>query len=115
MRTIALTVTPFLVLSLVAHAAELPETETDDAAQAIKSFCKEEWDTDYRMVKRCMDRQEEAAVAVRTLWDDYGEDAEERRIVERCVEEWRDSTGRPDWRMVENCSERQIEAYEAIQ
>lgn len=101
-------------LALASGPAQPLDTDPDQTAEHIESQCAEKWDTNYRMVKHCMDSHEEAVQAVGALWESYDEGAEERVIIDRCFAKWTDDQSRPNWRMVGHCSERQIEAYQEL-
>lgn len=80
----------------------------------VKENCKLEWQTDYQMIKYCIDQQYEAWGKVSARLSKYPEGSEERNIVSRCAAEWPGTTGGFDFTMVEYCSENQTKAYREL-
>lgn len=108
----ALILACLLAFPAMASTAESSDNETEEK---LRSLCKDKWSTDYEMQKYCIDNQIEAVRGVKMIWDQYDEGAEERAIINRCMNKWTDNNDRPDWEMVEYCTNNQIEAYEAVQ
>ena len=77
----------------------------------IRTRCRDEWPSDFRMQKYCRDNQEEGYEefwrVVKTFRARSEDDA--NITIANCVKDWVDET--PDWRMLAYCMENQYEAF----
>lgn len=86
----------------------------EDLDAKLKENCKVKWETNYRMIKYCIDQQYEAWGQVSERLRKYPEGSEERNIVHRCAAKWPGETGGYNFRTVEYCSENQLQAYREV-
>lgn len=86
----------------------------EDLEAKLKENCKVKWETNYRMIKYCIEQQNEAWGKLSARLDKYPEDSEERNIISRCAAKWRGESGGYNFRMVEYCSENQLQAYREL-
>lgn len=101
---------PILVLLLLSTNA----SSQDDYGALVKENCSAKWQSDYEMIKYCIDEEYEAWDNVADLLAKYPEGTEERNIVARCAAKWPGERGGYDFRMVEYCSGNQLRAYRAL-
>jgi len=78
--------------------------------ERAKSFCREKWTTNYRMIEFCFGQMRQAEGNLAQILKRFAEGGEEYRIIARCLEKWT-----PQLNMVEFCSKNQLESYSRIQ
>lgn len=95
--------------------SETSKTGGENPLEQIKTNCKAEWGSNYRMQKYCIDQQTSALQKLQTLLQRYGEGTEEFRIIGRCLAEWKGKAVGYNYRMAHYCSEQQLSAYRETQ
>lgn len=83
------------------------------AFDAVKRHCADKWGNDYRMQMHCREQQGNAAKELNQFMDHHPEGTEERRIINRCANKWRESDF-IDYRMTVHCTKQQMNAYEVL-
>lgn len=116
----------FLILggvSVTLHAQTPEESDVvKQIKEGIKMFCREQWGTDYRMQKYCIEKQHEGIQKRNSLHNSASNINEEvfREIDSKCIAQWfKDKKEGEyiivDWRMVAYCDNKQWEAWKALQ
>jgi hypothetical protein len=115
--------TVLVVLAVTLTTAGSARADFAEVWQAWIDKCRQEWTSDYRMVRHCADRQ---GRAFRELMEmvkavDEAEAGKNprstpertlalKKIIGRCGLDWRD-----DWAMVLHCADRQAKAYGSLE
>jgi len=103
----------------VKKGAEAESHATQDGGApltAIKRSCANSWPADYRQQEYCIGKERDAALRLSKNLNKYQEGSEQRNIVLRCMNQWKNGQDEYsyDYRQVDYCIGKEIEAYERL-
>lgn len=104
----------------VLEAAEKSKADraaSQQSVDVVKSYCADQWPTDFRMQQYCFNQQVEAVAELAPLYKLYGssEGSKEWIALAKCSSDWEKPAFKTyDYRMVLYCFRRQKEAIDAM-
>lgn len=119
----SLTPTIKLLIILIIYALSSISIAYADTLNDIKTYCANEWGTDYSMQKYCINKERNAFVEVMEYLEKHKEKIITQnetvfnpyaQIADKCTSEWTQGDF-IQWSMVNYCINKQTSAYEELQ